>query len=135
MANSMLEAAVRLTEPGEAHLIVHSDCGCHYRWPGWVSICEEAGIIRSMSRKGCSPDNARMEGFFGTMKNEMFYGRGWEGVSLEGAREKGSMTTWRVVQHEEDQALAGLDEPLGIQAKPSPCSLARTVRKSGTTPV
>jgi hypothetical protein len=39
-----------------------------------------------------------------------------------------------VVQHEEDQALAGLDEPLGIQAKPSPCSLARTVRKSGTTP-
>ena len=39
-----------------------------------------------------------------------------------------------MVQHEEDQALAGLDEPLGIQAKPSPCSLARTVRKSGTTP-
>ena len=39
-----------------------------------------------------------------------------------------------MVQHKEDQALAGLDEPLGIQAKPSPCSLARTVRKSGTTP-
>ena len=36
-----------------------------------------------MSRKGSSPDNSRMEGFFGTMKNEMFYGRDWEGVSLE----------------------------------------------------
>lgn len=84
MANSMLEAAIRLTEPGErAHLVVHSGCGCHYRWPGWISICEEAGIIRSMSRKGSSPDNSRMEGFFGTMKNEMFYGRDWEGVSLE----------------------------------------------------
>lgn len=84
MANSMLEAAIRLTGPGErARLIVHSDCGCHYRWPGWISICEEAGIIRSMSRKGSSPDNSRMEGFFGTMKNEMFYGRDWEGVSLE----------------------------------------------------
>ena len=84
MANSMLEAAIRLTGPGErAHLVVHSDCGCHYRWPGWISICEEAGIIRSMSRKGSSPDNSRMEGFFGTMKNEMFYGRDWEGVSLE----------------------------------------------------
>lgn len=84
IANSMLEAAIRLTEPGErAHLVVHSDCGCHYRWPGWISICEEAGIIRSMSRKGSSPDNYRMEGFFGTMKNEMFYGRDWEGVSLE----------------------------------------------------
>lgn len=84
MANSMLEAAISLTGPGErARLIVHSDCGCHYRWPGWISICEEAGIIRSMSRKGSSPDNSRMEGFFGTMKNEMFYGRDWEGVSLE----------------------------------------------------
>lgn len=84
MANSMPEAAIRLTGPGErARLVVHSGCGCHYRWPGWISICEEAGIIRSMSRKGSSPDNSRMEGFFGTMKNEMFYGRDWEGVSLE----------------------------------------------------
>jgi hypothetical protein len=24
-----------------------------------------------------------MEGFFGTMKNEMFYGRDWEGASLD----------------------------------------------------
>lgn len=84
MANSMLEAAIRLTEPGErARLIVRSDCGCHYRWPGWISICGEAGIIRPVSRKGSSPDDSRMEGFFGTMKNEMFYGRDWEGVSLE----------------------------------------------------
>lgn len=64
----------------------------------------------------------------------MFYGRDWEGVGLE---ELGEKDRWlhRVVQHKEDQALAGLDEPLGIQAEPSPCSLARTVRKSGTTPL
>ena len=55
MASSMLEAAIRLTRPSErAHLIIHSDCGCHYRWPGWISICKEADISRSMSRKGCS---------------------------------------------------------------------------------
>ena len=30
-----------------------------------------------------SPDNSRMEGFFGTMKKEMSCGRDWEGVSLE----------------------------------------------------
>ena len=84
MDSSMLEAAIRLARPSErTHLIIHSDCGCHYRWPGWISICKEAGIIRSMSRKGCSPDNSRMEGFFGTMKNEMSCGRDWEGVSLE----------------------------------------------------
>lgn len=70
MANSMLEAAIRLTEPGErAHLVVHSDCGCHYRWPGWVSICEEAGIIRSMSRKGNCIDNGATEQVFGHMKD------------------------------------------------------------------
>ena len=41
-----------------------------------------------MSRKGCSPDNSRMEGFFGTMKTEMFYGRDWEGASLDKLRQK-----------------------------------------------
>ncbi len=46
------------------HPTGHSDRGCHYRWPGWIGICDEHGIVRSMSRKGCSPDNARAEGFF-----------------------------------------------------------------------
>ena len=27
-----------------------------------------------MSKKGCSPDNSACEGFFGRLKNEMFYG-------------------------------------------------------------
>lgn len=31
-----------------------------------------------MSKKGCSPDNAACEGFFGRMKNEMYYGRTWQ---------------------------------------------------------
>jgi putative transposase len=34
-----------------------------------------------MSKKGCSPDNSACEGFFGRMKNEMFYGISWVGVS------------------------------------------------------
>lgn len=40
-------------------------------------------LTRSMSRKGCLPDNSACEGFFGRMKNEMFYGRSWQGVTLE----------------------------------------------------
>ncbi|OMQ09653.1 hypothetical protein BXT90_02780, partial [Corynebacterium amycolatum] len=39
---------------------------------------EKFGILRSMSKKGCSPDNAACEGFFGRMKNEMYYGRTWQ---------------------------------------------------------
>jgi transposase InsO family protein len=40
-------------------------------------------LIRSMSKKGCSPDNAACEGFFGTVKIEVFYTRSWDGVSVD----------------------------------------------------
>ena len=43
---------------------------------------DNAGLIRSMSRKGCTPDNSACEGFFGRIKNEMFYYRSWQGVSI-----------------------------------------------------
>ncbi len=36
-----------------------------------------------MSKKGCSPDNSACEGFFGRLKNEMFYNRSWKGVSIK----------------------------------------------------
>ena len=35
-----------------------------------------------MSRKGCSPDNAACEGFFGRLKTEMFYPRDWQTTSI-----------------------------------------------------
>ena len=44
---------------------------------------DAAELTRSMSKKGCSPDNAACEGFFGRLKNEMFYGRSWIGVSMD----------------------------------------------------
>ena len=68
MANTMLEEACATLGPGEAP-VIHSDRGCHYRWPGWLEICERHGLERSMSRKGCSSDNSAMEGFFGRLKN------------------------------------------------------------------
>ncbi|ENB6218573.1 IS3 family transposase, partial [Escherichia coli] len=55
----------------------------HYRWPGWLERVNAAGLIRSMSRKGCSPDNAACEGFFGRLKTEMYYGRKWSGITPE----------------------------------------------------
>lgn len=44
---------------------------------------EKYDLTRSMSKKGCSPDNSACEGFFGRLKNEMFYGRSWKGVTIE----------------------------------------------------
>lgn len=50
----------------------------------WVTDITEFDIpAGSMSKKGCTPDNAACEGFFGTPKTEMFYGISWEGVSIE----------------------------------------------------
>ena len=62
LANTMLEQAIKTLKPGE-HPIVHSDRGCHYRWPDWIKIMEDAKLTRSMSKKGCSPDNSACEGF------------------------------------------------------------------------
>ena len=64
------------------HPLLHTDRGCHYRWAGWISRMEAASLQRSMSRKGCSPDNSACEGLFGRLKNEMFYNRDWKGVSI-----------------------------------------------------
>ena len=81
LANSMLDAAItQLRE--EEHPMLHSDRGGHYCWPVWIQRMETAGLRRSMSAKGCSPDNAACERFFGRLKNEMFYGVSWEGVTI-----------------------------------------------------
>lgn len=81
LVNDMLDKAVKTLNQNE-HPIVHSDRGCHYRWLGWTERMEQAKLIRSMSKKGCSPDNSACEGFFGRLKNEMFYGRSWIDVTI-----------------------------------------------------
>ena len=67
-----------LDAAGGARPLVHSDRGCHYRWPGWLGLMERFGLTRSMSAKGCSPDNAAAEGFFGGMKTEAVHPEKWE---------------------------------------------------------
>jgi len=81
MVNSMLDMATSTLRKGESP-ILHSDRGGHYRWPGFLERIERSGLIRSMSKKGCSPDNAACEGLFGRIKNEFFYNRSWVGVSI-----------------------------------------------------
>lgn len=82
MANTMLDNAIATLRQDERP-VVHGDRGSHYRWPGWIGRMEAAGLTRSMSRKSCSPDNAACEGFFGRLKDELFYGRSWADVSIE----------------------------------------------------
>ena len=83
LVNSMLDAAIETVTSGDDRPIVHSDRGAHYRWPGWISRIANAKLVRSMSRKGYSPDNAACEGFFGRLKNELFYPRNWQSTTIE----------------------------------------------------
>lgn len=87
MADGMPLDAIATLGDGERP-VIHSDRGCHYRWPGWIRICKEHGPARSMSAKGWSPDNAAMEGFFGGFKNEFLHCRDWRGVGYERFRER-----------------------------------------------
>ena len=82
LVNRMLDGAISTLKENEKP-IIHSDRGCHYRWPGWIERMEKAKLTRSMSKKGCTPDNSACEGFFGRLKNEMFYGYSWAGVTID----------------------------------------------------
>jgi transposase InsO family protein len=78
----LLEAAIETVADENEKPIVHSDRGGHYRWPGWLTRIAEAKLIRSMSRKACSPDNAACEGFFGRLKTKMFYPKYWRSTTV-----------------------------------------------------
>ena len=83
LVNTMLDSAIESVAGCKERPVVHSDRGAHYRWPGWLSRIEAARLTRSMSRKGCSPDNAACEGFFGRLKTELFYPRDWRATTID----------------------------------------------------
>ncbi|KYA74260.1 hypothetical protein AKJ02_02790 [Streptococcus pneumoniae] len=69
---TMLEQT--FTEKHYENTILHSDQGWQYQHDSYHQFLESKGIQASMSRKGNSQDNGRMESFFGILKSEMFYG-------------------------------------------------------------
>lgn len=81
LANIVLDKAIALL--GEEHPVIHSDRGGDYRWTSWINRMKTVNLTRSMSNKGCSPDNSAYKGFFGRLKNEMFYGRSCKDISIE----------------------------------------------------
>ncbi len=72
LAQQMLNQVITtLTEDDKP--ILHSDQGWHYQMKHYQQILKDNGIIQSMSRKGNCLDNAVIESFFGTLKEEIFY--------------------------------------------------------------
>jgi len=62
--------AAKRPEPG---LIHHSDRGSQYCTHEYRKLLEQFSIKASMSRKGNCFDNAHMESFWGTLKNELVH--------------------------------------------------------------
>jgi transposase InsO family protein len=64
--------AVRIKQP-DPGLIHHSDRGSQYCSSDYRKLLNRLSLKASMSRKGNCYDNAPMESFWGTLKNELVY--------------------------------------------------------------
>jgi len=61
-------------ENPDAHPLFHSDRGYQYTSRTFHKKLLDAGMTQSMSRVGCCIDNGPMEGFWGILKRECYYG-------------------------------------------------------------
>ena len=59
---------------------LHSDQGWQYQQKQYQKSLKEHNIIQSMSRKGNCLDNCIVEGFFGKLKNEFYYGEEFKSI-------------------------------------------------------
>ena len=66
--------------PSNSNLLFHSDRGWQYQQRCIKSILAAHGIIQSMSRRGECYDNAIIETFFASLKNELFYVEKFESI-------------------------------------------------------
>jgi transposase InsO family protein len=72
LACDALVMAIRRRQPS-AGLIHHSDRGVQYACTDYQAILARHGLLGSMSRRGNCYDNAPMESFFGSLKNELVH--------------------------------------------------------------
>jgi len=83
LVESALKNALAWRKPAN-RLVHHSDRGAQYASNAYQRLLSQHGIDCSMSRKGDCWDNAVMESFFGTYKQELAHHAKWH--SLEDAR-------------------------------------------------
>ena len=72
LARDALPMAIRRRQPPPG-LIPHSDRGVQYASGPYRATLARHGLVQSMSRKGNCLDNAPMESFFGSLKNELVH--------------------------------------------------------------
>lgn len=70
LAIRTLEKALKSQKTVSPDLILHSDQGSQYTSKAFTDYCESVGVTQSMSKAGYPYDNAPMERYFNTLKNE-----------------------------------------------------------------
>lgn len=70
LAKRTLQKALDLQSKIKGELILHSDQGSQYTTKAFVEFCESVHVTQSMSKAGYPYDNAPMERYFNTLKNE-----------------------------------------------------------------
>jgi putative transposase len=83
LVTDLLERA-REQEGSTGGVILHSDQGYQYSSPRYRHLTQEYGLVPSMSRRGNCWDNAPMESFFGSLKEEEV--RHWKNPTFRQAR-------------------------------------------------
>lgn len=73
LAIKTLKLALKHHKPSRTSLILHSDQGSQYTSKEFTEFCQTKKITQSMSKAGCPYDNAPMERYFNTFKNELIY--------------------------------------------------------------
>ena len=70
LAIRTLQKALDSQPAPKGELILHSDQGAQYTSKAFVEFCESVHVTQSMSKAGYPYDNAPMERYFNTLKNE-----------------------------------------------------------------
>lgn len=76
LVEAAFKLALRTRAPGPG-ILHHSDQGCQYTSNSYRELLERHGIQASMSRRGNCWDNAVVESFFGTLKQELVHHARW----------------------------------------------------------
>ena len=73
LAKRTLEKALQAQTVINDNIILHSDQGSQYTSKEFIEYCSSVGVTQSMSRAGCPYDNAPMECYYNTLKNELIH--------------------------------------------------------------
>lgn len=70
LAIKTLKIALHKVGKVNNEITIHSDQGRQYTYKDFTEFCSDNNLIQSMSKAGCPYDNAPMERYFNTFKNE-----------------------------------------------------------------